>query len=80
VRKMFARAGQVACLGFPVHPQQLRHSTGVILAGDGIDPGALQRYMGHTKIEYARKYARLGGEDSSILSQNETSPASESTS
>jgi type 1 fimbriae regulatory protein FimB/type 1 fimbriae regulatory protein FimE len=80
VRKMFTRAGEMACLGFPVHPQQLRYSTGVALAGDGIDPRALQRYMGHTKIEYARKYARLDDQDLPISSQNETSPASESTS
>lgn len=63
IRKMFTRAGQVAQLGFPVHPQQLRYSTGVALAGDGIDPRALQRYMGHTKIQHARKYARLDAED-----------------
>jgi integrase len=63
VRKMFARAGEVAHLGFPVHPQQLRYSTGVALAGDGIDPGALQRYMGHTKIEHALKYTRRDAAD-----------------
>lgn len=79
VRKMFARAGHVACLGFPVHPQQLRYSTGVALAADGIDPRALQRYMGHTKIEHARKYACPVAEDLSISSQKETSSASEST-
>lgn len=80
VRKMFARAGQVACLGFPVHPQQLRYSTGVALAADGIDPRALQRYMGHTKIEHARKYARPDAEELPVSSQKETSSASESTS
>lgn len=63
VRKMLARAGQVAGLAFPVHPQQLRHSTGFALANDGIDPRALQRYMGHTKLEHALKYARLHSED-----------------
>ena len=69
VRKMFTRAGQVARLGFPVHPQQLRYSTGVALAGDGIDPRALQRYMGHTKIQHARKYARLDEVDLPVAAQ-----------
>ncbi len=63
VRKMFARAGQVARLGFPVHPQQLRYSTGVALAGDGVDPRTLQHYMGHTKIEHARRYTSLHADD-----------------
>lgn len=80
VRKMFARAGEVACLGFPVHPQQLRYSTGVALAGDGIGPRALQRYMGHTKIAHARKYVRLDAEDLPVASQSETSPGPEPTS
>src|SRR5207249_2329399 len=28
VRKMVAQAGEVAALGFPVHPHQLRHACG----------------------------------------------------
>jgi type 1 fimbriae regulatory protein FimB/type 1 fimbriae regulatory protein FimE len=70
-RKMLARAGQVAGLAFPVHPQQLRHSTGFALANDGIDPRALQRYMGHTKLEHALKYARLQSEDAVVAPAGE---------
>src|SRR5262249_10566094 len=32
VRKMIAQAGEVAALGFPVHPHQLRHGCGYKLA------------------------------------------------
>ena len=63
IRKMFARAGQMARLGFPVHPQQLRYSTGIALAGDGVDARAVQRYMGHRKIEHARRYANVHAND-----------------
>ena len=34
-RKIVARAGEVAKLGFPVHPHMLRHSTGFKLANEG---------------------------------------------
>lgn len=66
VRKMLARAGELAGLGFPVHPHQLRHSTGFALANDGVDPRTLQRYMGHKKIEHALKYASLRTEEATV--------------
>ena len=71
VRKMLARAGQVARLTFPVHPHQLRHSTGFALANDGVDPRALQRYMGHKKIEHALKYASLHTEEVTVAAAEE---------
>ena len=38
VRKMIARAGDLADIGFPVHPHMLRHATGFYLAGRGMIP------------------------------------------
>ena len=40
-RKIVARAGEEASLGFPVHPHMLRHSTGFKLANDGQDTRAI---------------------------------------
>jgi integrase len=59
VRKMLARAGEVAEIGFPVHPHQLRHATGYVLANKGIDTRTLQHYLGHKKIEHTVRYATL---------------------
>ncbi len=43
VRKMVARAGERAKIGFAVHPHMLRHSTGYKLANDGQDTRATQQ-------------------------------------
>jgi integrase len=40
VRKLIARLGQAAKLGFPVHPHQLRHACGYALVKAGHDTGA----------------------------------------
>lgn len=56
VRKILARAGQLAEIAFPVHPHQLRHATGYMLAGQGIDARIVQRYLGHKKARYAARY------------------------
>lgn len=42
VRKMIARAGRNANIGFPVHPHMLRHACGYKLANDGHDTRAIQ--------------------------------------
>jgi type 1 fimbriae regulatory protein FimB/type 1 fimbriae regulatory protein FimE len=59
VRKMLARAGKMAKIGFPVHPHQLRHATGYVLANRGVDTRTLQHYMGHKKIEHTVRYSAL---------------------
>src|SRR5215831_5717388 len=51
-RKIVARAGAAAQLGFPVHPHMLRHATGFKLANDGHDTRAIQHYLGHKNIQY----------------------------
>ena len=43
VRKLVARAGELADLQFPVHPHMLRHACGYKLANDGHDTRAIQR-------------------------------------
>ncbi len=59
VRKIIARAGQLACLGFPVHPHMLRHACGFKLANDGHDTRAIQHYLGHKNIQHTVKYTEL---------------------
>jgi type 1 fimbriae regulatory protein FimB/type 1 fimbriae regulatory protein FimE len=59
VRKMIARLGVKARLGFPVHSHQLRHATGYKLANDGQDTRAIQLYLGHRSITHTVRYTEL---------------------
>jgi integrase len=59
VRKIVARAGVLAGLGFPVHPHMLRHATGFKLANDGHDTRAIQHYLGHKNIVHTVRYTQL---------------------
>jgi integrase len=60
-RKVVARAGVAANLGFPVHPHMLRHACGYKLANDGQDTRAIQAYLGHGNIQHTVKYTALDG-------------------
>jgi type 1 fimbriae regulatory protein FimB/type 1 fimbriae regulatory protein FimE len=59
VRKMVARAGTLAGLGFPVHVHMLRHACGYKLANDGIDTRTIQQYLGHASITNTVRYTEL---------------------
>jgi len=59
VRKLFARAGEQAGLGFSVHPHMLRHGCGFKLANDGHDTRAIQHYLGHKQIQHTVRYTEL---------------------
>ena len=59
VRKIVARAGELAGLGFPVHPHMLRHATGFYLANQGQDTRAIQDYLGHKNIQHTVRYTQL---------------------
>lgn len=59
VRKLVARAGTLAGLGFPVHPHMLRHAAGFKLANDGQDTRAIQHYLGHKNITHTVRYTEL---------------------
>jgi len=59
VRKLVARAGEEAGLGFPVHPHMLRHAAGYKLANDGHDTRAIQHYLGHRNIQHTVRYTEL---------------------
>jgi len=59
VRKIVARAGEKARLGFPVHPHMLRHACGFKLANDGQDTRAIQHYLGHRNIQHTVRYTDL---------------------
>ncbi len=61
-RKMLARLGVVAGIGFPIHPHMLRHGTGFKLANDGVDTRAIQDYLGHKSITNTVRYSRLSPE------------------
>jgi integrase len=56
VRKIVARLGVAAKLGFPAHPHQLRHATGYALANKGVDTRSLQAYLGHRSIASTTVY------------------------
>jgi site-specific recombinase XerD len=62
VRKMVARVGIAAKIGFPVHPHQLRHATGYKLANDGQDTRAIQLYLGHKSITHTVRYTELSAD------------------
>ena len=59
VRKLMARAGQNAGLGFPVHPHMLRHGCGFKLANAGHDTRSIQHYLGHRNIQHTVRYTEL---------------------
>jgi type 1 fimbriae regulatory protein FimE len=59
VRKLVARAGQVAGLPFPVHPHMLRHACGYTLANAGQDTKAIRDYLGHRNIQNTQQYTQL---------------------
>lgn len=61
-RKIVARAGAKAQLGFPVHPHMLRHATGFKLANDGHDTRAIQHSLGHKNIQYTVRYTELSAQ------------------
>ena len=62
VRKLVARAGELARLPFPIHPHMLRHSAGYKLANDGHDTRAIQQYLGHRNITHTVRYTELSPE------------------
>ena len=59
VRKLVARAGEAASIGFPVHPHMLRHAAGFKLANDGHDTRAIQHYLGHRNIQHTVRYTEM---------------------
>lgn len=59
VQHIIARAGDMAKLGFPIHPHMLRHSTGFYLANKGHDTRAIQAYLGHKNIKNTVMYTAL---------------------
>src|SRR6516165_6083646 len=58
-RKMVARLGVAADVGFPVHPHLLRHACGFKLANDGVNTRSLQAYLGHRNIQHTVRYTEL---------------------
>ena len=59
VRKLVARAGELAGLDFPVHPHMLRHACGYELANEGHDTRSIQQYIGHSNIQHTTRYTEL---------------------
>jgi site-specific recombinase XerD len=59
VYHILAAAGRAAGFSFPVHPHMLRHACGFYLANKGVDPRALQQYLGHRNIQHTVRYTEL---------------------
>ncbi|MBS1992308.1 MAG: tyrosine-type recombinase/integrase [Cyanobacteria bacterium SZAS LIN-3] len=62
VQAMIARAGEVAALGFPVHPHMLRHARGYALANRGTDTRTIQALLGHKNIQHTVTYTSLASD------------------
>jgi type 1 fimbriae regulatory protein FimB/type 1 fimbriae regulatory protein FimE len=60
--KMIERAGDLAKLGFKVHPHQLRHACGFALANKGVDTRRLQLWLGHKDIRNTAAYSKLSAQ------------------
>ena len=58
VQRIVARAGGAAGLGH-VHPHQLRHSAGFMLANEGVSVLEIAAYLGHRNIQNTVGYAEL---------------------
>jgi site-specific recombinase XerD len=58
-RKMVARLGVAAKLGFKAHPHMFRHACGFQLANQGTDTRTLQAYLGHRNIQHTVRYTEL---------------------
>jgi type 1 fimbriae regulatory protein FimB/type 1 fimbriae regulatory protein FimE len=59
VQKMIKKAGEVAGLGFVVHPHMCRHGAGYKLANDGQDTRAIALWLGHNNLQHTMKYTEL---------------------
>jgi integrase len=59
VRKIVARAGLKARIGFPVNPHALRHAFGYRAANQGHDTRLIQQAMGHRAISSTVVYTAL---------------------
>jgi type 1 fimbriae regulatory protein FimB/type 1 fimbriae regulatory protein FimE len=60
VRKLVARLGVLAGIGFPVHPHNLRHACGYSLVQAGHDTRRIQLWLGHRNIAHTVRYTQLG--------------------
>ena len=59
IARIVQRAGEVAKLGFHVHPHMLRHATGYALANEGTDTRLIQDFLGHASIANTVRYTNL---------------------
>ena len=62
VHYIIKRAGEIAQLGFLIHPHMLRHACGFKLANDGVDTRSIQGYLGHRNIQHTVRYTELSSE------------------
>jgi integrase len=58
-RRMIARAGELAGLGFPIHPHMLRHACGYSLGNAEVPTRMIQDWLGHKQIQHTVKYTEL---------------------
>jgi len=61
-RKMLARLGKAAGIGFPINAHMLRHGGLTKLACDGHDAITLAAYAGHRQLQNLKRYVQLSPE------------------
>lgn len=59
IARIVERAGEVAGIGFHVHPHMLRHGAGHMLANEGTDTRLIQDFLGHRDIRNTVRYTKL---------------------
>jgi site-specific recombinase XerD len=59
VARIVTEAADAAGIGFHVHPHMLRHSTGRMLADEGLDTRLIQDFLGHRDIRNTVRYTKL---------------------
>lgn len=53
------RAGELAKIPFPVHPHQLRHTCGFLLAEAGMPTRSIQLWLGHKNLAHTAVYTSI---------------------
>lgn len=56
------KVGRYAQMSIKIHPHQLRHTCGYLLANSAIDTRTIQDWLGHSNIQHTVRYTALAPE------------------